>query len=110
MLDGTLERGSGGAVRPAIAPMGRATTPRAQARSAPSASTRARGWRSSANCSAARLTGTGATAPNRRFANGMLAIYIDPKVVDPANFFDGEISRYVDFIRATKPVAGVEPC
>jgi uncharacterized oxidoreductase len=54
------------------------------------------------------LTGTGATAPNRRFANGMLAFYIDPKVVDPANFFDGEITRYTDFIRATKPVAGIE--
>ena len=86
----------------------RATTPRARARSAPSASTRARASRSSANCSAARLTGTGATAPDRRFANGMFAFYIDPKVVDPANFFDGEISRYVDFIRATKPVAGVD--
>jgi hydroxycarboxylate dehydrogenase B len=54
------------------------------------------------------LTGTGATAPDRRFANGMLAFYIDPKVVDPANFFDGEIARYVDFIRATKPIAGTE--
>jgi hydroxycarboxylate dehydrogenase B len=54
------------------------------------------------------LTGTGATAPNRRFANGMLAFYVDPKVVDPANFFDGEISRYVDFIRETKPIAGVD--
>src|SRR5437763_2010331 len=49
------------------------------------------------------LTGTGATAPDRRFANGMLAFYIDPKIVDPKHFFDGEISRYVDFIRATKP-------
>jgi hydroxycarboxylate dehydrogenase B len=54
------------------------------------------------------LTGTGATSADRRFANGMLAFYIDPKVVDPANFFDGEITRYTDFIRATKPVAGVE--
>src|SRR5207253_593485 len=54
------------------------------------------------------LTGTGATAPDRRFANGMLAFYVDPKVVDTSNVFDGEISRYVDFIRATKPVAGVE--
>ena len=54
------------------------------------------------------MTGTGATAPDRRFANGMLAIYIDPKVVDTSHFFDGEISRYVDFIRATKPVAGVD--
>ena len=54
------------------------------------------------------LTGTGATAPDRRFANGMFAVYVDPKVVDTANFFDDEISRYVDFIRATKPVAGVD--
>jgi len=54
------------------------------------------------------LTGTGATAPDRRFANGMFAVYVDPKVVDTGNFFDGEISRYVDFIRATKPVAGVD--
>src|SRR2546429_3483263 len=54
------------------------------------------------------LTGTGATAADRRFANGMLAFYVDPKVIDTSNFFDEEISRYVDFIRATKPVAGVD--
>ena len=54
------------------------------------------------------LTGNGATAPNRRFANGMLAFYVDPKVVDTSNFFDGEIARYIDFIRETKPVAGVD--
>jgi hydroxycarboxylate dehydrogenase B len=54
------------------------------------------------------LTGTGATAPDRRFANGMFAVYVDPKVVDTSNFFDSEISRYVDFIRATKPVTGVD--
>src|SRR6201993_4930237 len=55
------------------------------------------------------LTGNGATAPDRQFANGMLAFYVDPKVVDPAHFFDGEVSRYTDFIRATKPIAGGEP-
>ena len=54
------------------------------------------------------LTGTGATGPNRRFANGMFAIYIDPKVVDPANFFDGEIARYIDYFKDTKPAAGVD--
>jgi uncharacterized oxidoreductase len=54
------------------------------------------------------LTGTGATAPDRRFANGMLAFYVDPKVVDTANYFDGEIARYTDFIRATKPISGVD--
>src|SRR5437773_6833926 len=54
------------------------------------------------------LTGTGATAADRRFANGMLAFYVDPKVIDTSNFFDDEISRYTDFIRQTKPVTGVE--
>ena len=54
------------------------------------------------------LTGTGATSGGRRFANGMLAFYVDPKVVDTSNIFDAEVSRYVDFIRATKPMAGVD--
>jgi uncharacterized oxidoreductase len=54
------------------------------------------------------LTGTGATGPNRRFANGMLAIYIDPKVVDPANFFDSEMARYIAYFKDTKPAAGVD--
>jgi uncharacterized oxidoreductase len=54
------------------------------------------------------LTGTGATSADRQFANGMLAVYIDPEVIDASNFFDDEISRYTDFIRATKPVAGVD--
>jgi len=54
------------------------------------------------------LTGTGATGPNRRFANGMLAFYVDPKVVDPANFFDGEMARYISYFKDTKPIAGVD--
>src|SRR6476620_2634060 len=54
------------------------------------------------------LTGTGATSGGRQFANGMLAFYVDPKVIDTSNYFDEEISRYTDFIRETKPIAGVE--
>src|ERR1700722_19025657 len=54
------------------------------------------------------LTGTGATGPNPRFANGMFAVYVDPKVVDTVNFFDGEISRYVDYFKNTKPAAGID--
>src|SRR4051812_17810961 len=54
------------------------------------------------------LTGTGATSADRPFANGMLAFYIDPKVVDTSNFFDDEIARYSDFIRATRPIAGID--
>lgn len=54
------------------------------------------------------LTGTGATGTNRRLANGMLAFYIDPGIVDPANFFDAEMSRYIDYFKNTKPAAGVD--
>jgi hydroxycarboxylate dehydrogenase B len=54
------------------------------------------------------LTGTGATGPNRRFANGMFAIYVDPKLVDPANFFDGEIARYISYFKDTKPAVGTD--
>jgi uncharacterized oxidoreductase len=54
------------------------------------------------------LTGNGATKYDRPFANGMFSIYIDPKVIDPANFFDGEVARYVDFFKSAKPAAGVD--
>jgi len=54
------------------------------------------------------LTGTSATGPNQRFANGMFAFYIDPKVVDPANFFDADMSRYITYFKETNPVAGVD--
>jgi hydroxycarboxylate dehydrogenase B len=56
------------------------------------------------------LSGTGATDPKRgRFANGMLSFYIDPKVVDPAGFFPGDVARYVDFVKSSRPaVSGGE--
>jgi uncharacterized oxidoreductase len=38
----------------------------------------------------------------------MFAVYVDPRVVDPANFFDGEISRYISYFKDTKPAADVE--
>ncbi len=51
------------------------------------------------------LTGNGATATERRFSNGMLSIYIDPKRVDPENMFPEEVARYVAYVRAAKPAA-----
>ena len=54
------------------------------------------------------LTGTGATGPDKRFANGMLAIYIDPKKIDAADFFDADMTRYIDYFKNTKPMKGVE--
>ena len=29
-------------------------------------------------------------------------------MIDTSNYFDDEISRYTDFIRETKPIAGIE--
>lgn len=54
------------------------------------------------------LTGTSATGPDKRFANGMLAIYIDPKKIDAADFFDADMTRYIDYFKNTKPAQGVE--
>ena len=74
--------------------------PRAPAPSAPSASTRVLAWRFICELLGGSLTGTGATEEDRRFANGMFSIYVDPKVVDTGDFFDGEVARYIDFFRA----------
>ncbi|MBN8982668.1 MAG: Ldh family oxidoreductase, partial [Rhizobiales bacterium] len=52
------------------------------------------------------LTGNGATKSDRRFANGMLAFYVDPKVVDPKHFFDGEVARYIDFVKNSNLAEG----
>jgi uncharacterized oxidoreductase len=49
------------------------------------------------------LTGNGATAPDRRFSNGMFAIFVDPAKVDPAAFFPGEIIRYLDYYKSSRP-------
>ena len=52
------------------------------------------------------LTGNGATKLGRPFANGLLGIFIDPERIDPQHFFDGEIGRYVAYVKDTKPAAG----
>lgn len=52
------------------------------------------------------LTGNGATKTGRQFSNGMLAIFIDPKVVDPAHFFDGEVARYIAYFKDSKLAQG----
>jgi uncharacterized oxidoreductase len=52
------------------------------------------------------LTGTGATGPDRRFANGMFSLYVDPKQIDPAHFFDGDATRYLDWFKQGKTMPG----
>jgi uncharacterized oxidoreductase len=50
------------------------------------------------------LSGTGCTSPDRRIANGMFSLYIDPARVDPNGIFPEEAMRYVDFVKQAKPV------
>ena len=52
------------------------------------------------------LTGTGATKPGRRFANGMFSFYLDPARVDPSHFFDGDVARYIDWFGQAKTMPG----
>jgi hydroxycarboxylate dehydrogenase B len=50
------------------------------------------------------LTGNGATKSGRRFSNGMLSIFIDPKRIDASEFFPDEITRYLAFVKSAKPI------
>lgn len=50
------------------------------------------------------LTGTGAAQQGRRWANGMLSIYIDPKQLDPDEFFPEDVKRYVAFFKSSRPI------
>lgn len=51
------------------------------------------------------LTGTGSADPDRaKFSNGMLSFYLDPRQIDPDNFFPAEMQRYTAFVKSSKPV------
>ena len=50
------------------------------------------------------LTGAGATEPRPVVTNGMLSIYIDPKILDPRDFFSADVVRYIDYLKSSKPV------
>jgi hydroxycarboxylate dehydrogenase B len=52
------------------------------------------------------LTGNGATAPDRKFSNGMFSLYVDPKRVDPGHVFDADMTRYLDWFRQTRAAPG----
>lgn len=49
------------------------------------------------------LTGTGATEEGRRFANGMLSFYIDPKKIDPEGFFPADVAKYTKHVKSSRP-------
>lgn len=50
------------------------------------------------------LTGMSATGEGRPFGNGMLSFYIDPKVVDPENFFPEDMARYIAYFKSARPI------
>ena len=52
------------------------------------------------------LTGNGATEPDRKFANGMFSLYLDPSQVDPSHVFDADMTRYLDWFRQAKAAPG----
>jgi uncharacterized oxidoreductase len=52
------------------------------------------------------LTGNGATAPGRKFSNGMFSLYVDPTRIDPSNVFDADMTRYLDWFQRAKAVPG----
>ncbi|HTS55789.1 MAG TPA: malate/lactate/ureidoglycolate dehydrogenase [Burkholderiales bacterium] len=49
------------------------------------------------------LTGNGCTSPERRIANGMFSLYVDPGRIDPQGVFPDEVVRYVDYVKQAKP-------
>lgn len=50
------------------------------------------------------LTGTGAPLEGRKWANGMLSVYIDPAKIDPDGFFPEDVERYLAFYKSAKPI------
>jgi hydroxycarboxylate dehydrogenase B len=52
------------------------------------------------------LTGNGATEPDRKFANGMFSLYLDPAQIDPSHVFDADMARYLAWFREAKAAPG----
>jgi hydroxycarboxylate dehydrogenase B len=49
------------------------------------------------------LTGNGCASLERRSANGMFSLYVDPVRIDPQHIFPPEAVRYVDHVKSAKP-------
>jgi uncharacterized oxidoreductase len=50
------------------------------------------------------LTGSGATELREVVTNGMLSFYIDPKRLDASDFFSQDVTRYIEYLKSSKPV------
>jgi hydroxycarboxylate dehydrogenase B len=54
------------------------------------------------------LTGTGISTDDGPVRNGMLSVFIDPAKLDPEGRFDAGVARFVDGLRASRPMPGVD--
>ncbi|ARP97666.1 malate/lactate/ureidoglycolate dehydrogenase [Pseudorhodoplanes sinuspersici] len=50
------------------------------------------------------LTGNGASNPDKRWSQGMFSFYVDPAKIDPQNFLPAELSRFLSYVKGTKPI------
>ncbi len=56
------------------------------------------------------LTGSGSAGPRPvRFSNGMLSVYVDPKVLDTENEYDTLVQEYMDWFYEAAPIDMAEP-
>jgi hydroxycarboxylate dehydrogenase B len=55
------------------------------------------------------LTGNGASNPEKRWSQGMFSIYVDPERVDPEHLLPAELSRFLAYVKSTKPIDANEP-
>ena len=50
------------------------------------------------------LTGNGASNPDKKWSQGMFSFYVDPEKVDPQNVLPAELSRFLSYVKGTKPI------
>jgi len=55
------------------------------------------------------LTGNGASNPQKRWSQGMFSFYVDPQTVDPQHFLPAELSRFLGFVKGTRPIDPASP-
>ncbi len=50
------------------------------------------------------LTGNGASNPDKRWSQGMFSFYVDPQKIDPQHFLPAELSRFLSYVKDTRPI------
>ena len=55
------------------------------------------------------LTGNGASNPGKRWSQGMFSFYVDPQRIDPEHFLPAELSRFLAYVKSTRPIDASAP-